>query len=66
MKNHFSENIKRLREVAKLTQKELAEKLGITPRKVSYWENGKIEPDMDTLILISNFFDESIDDLLNN
>jgi len=44
----------------------LAKKLGVTPRKVSYWESGKVELDMDILILISKFFNESIDNLLNN
>ena len=32
-----------------LTQKELAEKLGITDRAVSKWENGRCMPDLSLL-----------------
>ena len=48
----------------KLTQAALAQRLGCTQRKVSYWEMGKIEPDIATLIKISEYFDISIDVLL--
>lgn len=64
MKNHFAQNIREYRISASLTQGELAEKLKTTQRKVSYWESGKIEPDLDTLISIAEFFDVSLDDLL--
>ena len=53
MKNNFSKNIKEYRLSASLTQGELADRLKTTQRKVSYWESGKIEPDLDTLIAIA-------------
>ena len=31
----------------KLTQEQLAEKLGITSKSISRWENGKTMPDVD-------------------
>ena len=60
----FSKNIKQLRVDEKLSQKDLAEKLHITQRKISYWENGKVEPSLNDLITISNLFSVSIDDLV--
>ena len=36
-----------MRESEKLTQAGLAQKIGVTQRKVSYWESGKIEPNIE-------------------
>ncbi len=62
--NRFKENLKEMRVSASLTQKQLAEKLGVLERTISYWESGKRECDFDTLIKIAEFFGSSIDDLL--
>lgn len=64
MKNNFSKNLREYRLASSLTQSDLADKLKTTQRKVSYWESGKIEPDLDTLIAIAEFFDVSIDELV--
>ena len=64
MKNNFSKNIKEYRLSASLTQGELADRLKTTQRKVSYSESCKIEPELDTLIAIAEFFDVSIDELV--
>ena len=64
MKNKFSFNIKNFRLQKGLKQQELAQKLSITQRKVSYWENGKVEPDLDMLWEIADFFEISIDELI--
>lgn len=53
------------RKIKKLTQKELAEKLGVTDRSVSKWENGNCMPDMSLLIPLCNELDISINDLLS-
>ena len=60
----FSKNIKQLRVDEKLSQKDFAEKLRTTQRKISYWENGKVEPSLNDLITISNLISVSIDDLI--
>ena len=60
----FSTNLKALREERKLTQRELAEKLHTTQRKVSYWESGKIEPDLENLWKIADLFDVTLDELI--
>lgn len=57
MINRFAVILKRLREDNKLTQTQLAQKLELTQRKISYLENQVIEPDMDTLILIVKYFE---------
>lgn len=60
----FSKIIKKLRIENKLTQKEFAEKLGVTYQAVSKWENGKNMPDIMLLKEISNIFNIDIDELL--
>lgn len=57
--------IKELRSERKLTQEQLAEKLGVSNRSVSRWENGVNMPDLDLLIDISKYFDVEIGELLD-
>ena len=64
MKNKFAQNIKNLRISSGRKQTEFAKDLQTTQRKISYWENGKIEPDLDTLWFIADYFDLSIDELI--
>lgn len=64
MKNTFALNLKELRILARLKQIDLARILNTTQRKISYWESGKIEPDLDSLWLISDYFNISIDELI--
>ena len=60
----FAERLKILRKEAGLKQEQLADALGVTQRKISYWESGKIEPDLRTLLNISEYFGVSCDYLL--
>lgn len=60
----FSKIIKNLRIENNLTQKEFAEKLGVTYQAVSKWENGKNMPDILLLREISDIFNINIDELL--
>lgn len=48
-----------------MTQKELAERLGITDRAVSKWENGRCMPDLSLLQPLSRILNVSINDLLS-
>ena len=59
------EFIKKLRIDNNLTQKELADKLGVTYQAVSKWENGKNIPDMAVLKEISNIFNVNIDEIIS-
>lgn len=57
--------IKKIRQDNNLTQKDLADKLGVTYQAVSKWENGKNVPDIATLKEISELFNTNIDEILN-
>ena len=61
----FSKFIKELRLERGLSQEQLAEKLFVHRTTVNKWENENIIPLNDKLISIANFFDVSIDELLN-
>lgn len=54
-----------LRKEKKLTQEQLAEKLGVNNRTVSRWENGHCLPDLSLLEEISKEFDVSVSEILN-
>lgn len=59
-----NEILKNIRAKYNLTQDEMAEKLFVTRQAVSRWENGETVPNVETLKLISNTFDVSINTLL--
>ena len=65
-KNKFSERIKFLRKHQEFTQVEVAEKLKINSTTYSKYECGTTEPDINTLRKLANFFNVSIDYLLEN
>ncbi len=60
----FSLRLAELRREAGLTRKQLAEKLNVSPRLVSYWETGDRECPFDTLVAIADLLDTSVDYLL--
>lgn len=57
--------IKEIRQNNNLTQKELANKLGVTYQAVSKWETGKNIPDIGVLKEISKEFNIDIDEILD-
>lgn len=56
--------IKEHRANLKLTQDELAEKVFVTRQTISNWENDKSYPDIHSLLLLSNIFDVTLDQLV--
>lgn len=60
----FNEKLKELRKANNFSQKELGEKLGVTNYSVSDWEQGRAQPDFETLVKISKLFAVSTDYLL--
>lgn len=54
-----------LRKEKALTQDELGEKIGVTNKTVSRWENGNYLPPVEILQILSNFYDVSINELLS-
>ena len=57
--------IAELRKEKKLTQIDLANKLGITDRAISKWENGRGLPDLSLLTPLCEILDVSINELLS-
>ena len=55
--------IKEYRTKLGLTQKDLAEKLHVTYQAVSRWENGDVEPSVDTIMEMTKIFNCSADEL---
>ena len=53
------------RKAKKLTQSELAEKLGVTDRSISNWENGKNMPDLSLFKPLCEELDITINDLMS-
>jgi len=56
--------IKKYRTNMNLTQEELAEKVYVTRQTISNWENNKNYPDIHSLLLLSTFFNVSLDQLI--
>ena len=57
--------IKELRLSHSLNQVEFAKKLSVTKQTVSNWENGYIQPSVEMLVKIADFFNVTTDFLLN-
>ena len=60
----FNERLVQLRKEKGLTQVELAKILNTTQRRISYMESGKVEPDLSTLVALSNYFEVTTDYLI--
>ena len=54
-------NLKILRKAKGLTQKEVADFIGISQNNYSYWENGKVKIDNGSLQKLADFFDVTVD-----
>lgn len=57
--------LKRLREREGISQKKLANKLGVAQSTVGMWESGKSNPEHATFLKIAEFFNVNIDYLVN-
>lgn len=61
---YFTDKLKELRKEKKLTQKEIAEQIGIKQNSYSDWETGKNEPNLENIVKLSRILDTSTDELL--
>ncbi|MCL1995111.1 MAG: helix-turn-helix transcriptional regulator [Defluviitaleaceae bacterium] len=59
-----AQSLKKLRKKQKLTQNDVAEKIGITPQAVSKWERGESLPDAGLWLIISQIYETTIDHIL--
>ena len=62
--NVFGQNLRTLRTGEALSQRELGNRLSVCNQTVSFWESGKREPDLDSLLKIAEYFNVTTDDLL--
>ena len=62
----FGEKLKNARKSAKLTQEQLAERLGVSRQAITKWEADKGLPDIENIKLISKALNVSIDYLLDD
>lgn len=58
--------LKEIRKAKGKTQTEVAKAVGISQNNYSYWENGKVKIDNNSLTKLANYFNVSIDYLLGN
>lgn len=60
----ISDNLKALRKKHGLSQKELAEAMGISDRTISTWENDNSAPSIKDLVKLVELYDIDLDDFL--
>ncbi len=60
------QNLKQLREDAGISQRQLADAIGVSQQSVNKYENHKIEPDIATMIKIADYFETSVDYLIGH
>ncbi|MBQ8405621.1 MAG: helix-turn-helix transcriptional regulator [Clostridia bacterium] len=60
----FSERLKELRTERGLSQMELAKQTGLSQSAIAKWKKDKTDPTSANLIVLSQFFNESVDYLL--
>lgn len=61
----FGENLKYIRKLNKISQRNFAEKMNTTQQRVSEWECNKIEPSLYNIIRILNVFDITFEELID-
>lgn len=64
MGEYFYENLKLAREQKGLSQKDVAEKVGVAKSTYSLYESGNREPNVQTIKKLANVLDVSADELL--
>ena len=64
--NNFAKNLTLLMKENSISQKELAQKLNVKQQTISRYVNGEREPDIDILIVISKYFDITVDQLVGS
>ena len=60
----IADRIQTLRKSKGISQEELADKVGVSRQAVSKWESGQSAPDIEKIILLSEFFGVTTDFLL--
>lgn len=61
MKVNIGKALKELRKANGLTQQQVADNLGISRVNYTRYETGASNPDYETLLMLANYFDVSLD-----
>ena len=64
MKSKFSQNLKLFRTQTNLSQRALAQKIGVSQKAIDHWELDQAEPTISNVIKLAKFFGVSIDYLV--
>jgi transcriptional regulator with XRE-family HTH domain len=62
----FNEKLLELRKKKGLSQEELGSALNVSRQTISKWESGQSYPDFEKLILLSDFFERTLDELMKD
>lgn len=61
----FSENLLALRRLSRLTQEQVAERVGVSRQALAKWETGETLPDVERSRLLAELYGVSLDDLVS-
>lgn len=61
----FGEKLREVRISQNLTQKQLAEKMGVTPTRLNYWEKDKREPNIEMIRNLASVLKVPVSELLD-
>ncbi len=62
----LSENLYNLRKLYKLSQEQVAERLGVSRQAVAKWETGETTPDIHNCVALAQLYDVSVDELISH
>lgn len=62
----LGKQIKKHRQEVQLSQEKLADRVYVSRQTISNWENDKSYPDVNSLVLLSEIFQISLDNLIND
>ena len=65
MDKQFCQNLKDVRKLCNLTQRQVADILGVVESCYANWEQGRTEPNIEMLRKLGVIFNIQIDDLIN-
>ena len=66
IKHNFATNLIKLRKSRKLNQIELGEEIHYSSKAISKWENEETMPDIEVLVMLANYFDITVDELISS
>lgn len=61
---NLADRIQQLRKSRGISQEELADRIGVSRQAVSKWESGQTSPDLEKIVLLSDYFEVTTDYLL--